>query len=48
MNMLSNDMLDLVKDFSSLISKGLEQARFPRDDQGVGETINGVYYLTLD
>lgn len=47
-NMSSNDMIGLAKDFSTLISKGLEQDRFPRDEQGVGQMIDGVYYLTFD
>lgn len=47
-NMSSNDMIGLAKDFSTLISKGLQQDRFPRDEQAVGQTIDGVYYLTFD
>lgn len=30
------------------IGNNLEQDRFPRDDYGFGETIEGVYYLTFD
>lgn len=47
-NMSSNDMIGLAKDFSGLISKGLEQDRFPRDNQGIGQMIDGVYYLTFE
>lgn len=47
-NISSNDLLSLGKEFSGLAMKGLEQDRFPRDEQGVGQMINGVYYLTFD
>lgn len=47
-NMLSNDLIKLGTQFSKLLSKGIEQDRFPRDGQGQGEMINGVYYLTFD
>lgn len=47
-NMTSNDMIKLGTNFATLRSSGLQQDRFPRDDQGVGETIDGVYYLTFN
>lgn len=47
-NISSNDLLKLGTEFSGLTSKDLEQDRFPRDGQGEGQTINGVYYLTFD
>lgn len=46
--MSSNDIIGLAKDFSGLISKGLQQDKFPRDDKGVGKMIDRVYYLTFD
>ena len=47
-NMSSSDMIKFAKDFSGLMSSGLKQDRFPRDDQGDGQMIDGVYYLTFD
>jgi polyisoprenyl-teichoic acid--peptidoglycan teichoic acid transferase len=47
-NMSPNEILTLGKDFSGLISSGLAQERFPRDNQGEGQMIDGVYYLTFD
>lgn len=47
-NISSSDLLKLGTEFSGLTSKELEQDRFPRDGQGQGETINGIYYLTFD
>lgn len=47
-NISSKDLLKLGTEFSRLASKELEQDRFPRDEQGQGEIINGVYYLRFD
>lgn len=47
-NMSSGDLIKLGSEFSSLVSKNLEQERFPRDQQAVGKNINGIYYLTFD
>lgn len=47
-NMDNNSLLSLGTEFSGLAMKGLEQDRFPRDGQGEGQMINGVYYLTFD
>lgn len=47
-NMSSSDMLKLATDFSFLASSGIEQNRFPTDEQAVGEIINEIYYLTFD
>jgi len=47
-NMSSSTLLTLGTEFSGLAIKGLEQDRFPRDGQGEGQTIDGVYYLTFD
>ena len=47
-NMSKSALLGLGTEFSGLAMKGLEQERFPRDEQGEGQTINGVYYLTFD
>ena len=47
-NISSNDLLKLGTQSSQLLSNSIEQDRFPRDGQGQGEMINGVYYLTFD
>lgn len=47
-NMDNNSLLSLGTEFSGLAMKGLEQDRFPRDGQGEGQMIDGVYYLTFD
>ncbi|MPQ43555.1 LCP family protein [Clostridium tarantellae] len=47
-NMSASEMLGLTKDFSSVLSSGLQQERFPKDGQGTGQMINGVYYLTFN
>ncbi|MCR1951286.1 LCP family protein [Clostridium sp. DSM 100503] len=47
-NISSTDLLKLGTEFSRLASKELEQDRFPRDEQGKGKTIDGIYYLTFD
>lgn len=46
--MSKSSLLGLGAEFSGLAMKGLEQERFPRDGQGEGQMINGVYYLTFD
>lgn len=43
----SGDILKLATSSVSL-SGGLVQDRFPRDDNGAGQMINGVYYQTFD
>ncbi len=43
----SGDILKLATSSVSL-SGGLIQDRFPRDDNGAGQMINGVYYQTFD
>ena len=47
-NMSANKLLGLGDEFSSLSMKGLEQERFPRDGEGEGKMIDGIYYLTFD
>ncbi|MDU4738408.1 MULTISPECIES: LCP family protein [Clostridium] len=47
-NISTNDLLKLGTEFSGLASKKLEQDRFPRDEQGEGQNIDGIYYLTFD
>ena len=47
-NMSANKLLGLGDEFSSLAMKGLEQERFPRDGEGEGKMIDGIYYLTFD
>lgn len=47
-NISSNNLLKLGTEFSTLASKELKQDRFPRDEQGQGQTIDGIYYLTFD
>ncbi|GAB6168237.1 LCP family protein [Clostridium carnis] len=47
-NMSSMELLKLGTDFAGLVSGGINQERFPRDGQGEGQMINGVYYLTFD
>ena len=47
-NMGSSELLSVGTDFYKTISSGLEQERFPRDGEGKGTTINGIYYLQYD
>ena len=47
-NMSNTSLLSLGTEFSGLAMKGLEQDRFPRDEQAEGQMINGTYYLTFD
>lgn len=47
-NMSKSALLGLGTEFSGLAMKGLEQDRFPRDQQAEGQMINGTYYLTFD
>ena len=47
-NISKSSLLGLGTEFSGLATKGIEQERFPRDEQGEGQMINGVYYLTFD
>lgn len=47
-NMSANELLGLGAEFSGLSVKGLEQERFPRDGEGEGKMIDGIYYLTFD
>lgn len=47
-NISYKDLLKLGTEFSRLASKELDQDRFPRDEQGQGEIINGIYYLRFD
>ena len=47
-NLGNNEILSLAKDSVSLKSGGLIQERFPKDDDGKGEMINGVYYYVFD
>ena len=47
-NMSKSALLGLGTEFSGLAMKGLEQDRFPRDEQAEGQMINGTYYLTFD
>lgn len=47
-NMTNSELLTLVTNFSSVISTGLQQERFPKDGQGKGELINKIYYLTFN
>ncbi len=47
----SIDKLDLISMGTSVLTSGtktLDQARFPLDNQGKGETIKGVWYLVFD
>lgn len=47
-NMDLTDMLGIGTEYAAVMSAGLEQERFPRDNEGTGRTINGVYYLEYD
>lgn len=47
-NISKSALLGLGTEFSGLAMKGLEQDRFPRDEQGEGQMMNGTYYLTFD
>lgn len=47
-NMSKSALLGLGTEFSGLATKGIEKDRFPRDEQGEGQMINGTYYLTFD
>lgn len=47
-NMTNSELLTLATNFSSVISTGLQQERFPKDGQGKGELINKIYYLTFN
>lgn len=47
-NMGSSELLSVGTDFYKTISSGLEQERFPKDGEGKGTTINGIYYLQYD
>ena len=47
-NMDVTDMLSIGTEYAEVMSAGLEQERFPRDSEGTGATIGGVYYLKYD
>lgn len=47
-NMSVTEMLGIGKEYSKIISSGLDQYRFPRDGEGTNKTINNVYYLEYD
>lgn len=47
-NMGSTEIISVGTDFYKTISSGLEQERFPREGEGKGTTINGIYYLQYD
>lgn len=47
-NISATDLIKLAMEFAPLASSSLEQNRYPKDDQAVGQMINGVYYLTFD
>ncbi len=47
-SMNSKELLKIGTDFATLLNNGLDQNRYPLDGQGLGQTINGVYYLTFN
>ena len=47
-NISTSKLLGLATEFSGLAMEDIKHDRFPRDGQGEGKTINGVYYLTFD
>lgn len=47
-NMTSTDIISLAFKINSLSSHELIQDRFPRDDWGEGQMINGIYYYVFD
>lgn len=47
-SMSATEILDLATKSVKLLSKGIEQNRFPMDEDMVDRKINGVYYLDFD
>ena len=47
-NLTSSSILSLATKVVTLGDHTLEQERFPRDENSLGDTINGVFYLTHD
>jgi len=47
-NMSTSDLLKIGTKFTEFSINKLEQNRFPRDNEGEGKIIDGVYYLTFD
>lgn len=47
-NMSSTEILSLSSKITSVISNGLIQSRFPKDDSSEGSMIDGIYYLTFN
>jgi LCP family protein required for cell wall assembly len=47
-NLTSTDIISLAMKMNSLSSQELGQDRFPRDNFGKGQMINGVYYYVFD
>ncbi|MGL4740328.1 MAG: LCP family protein [Sarcina sp.] len=47
-NLSISEILDLSTQYSGIISRGMEQNRFPRDGEGKGTTLNNTYYLQYD
>lgn len=47
-SMSSTEILSLSSKATSVISNGLIQSRFPKDDYSEGNMIDGIYYLTFN
>lgn len=47
-SMSSTEILSLSSKATSVISNGLIQSRFPKDDYSEGSMIDGIYYLTFN
>lgn len=47
-NLKSSEILSFAMDLNYLKNSNLEQDRFPRDEDGKGESIKGIYYYVFD
>ncbi|MEG1432508.1 MULTISPECIES: LCP family protein [Eubacterium] len=47
-NLSTNDIIGLSTAYGPLAKQGIQQMRFPRDGEGEGQYIDGVYYLVFD
>ncbi|MGL4450981.1 MAG: LCP family protein [Sarcina sp.] len=47
-NMSATEMIGIGTEYSSVLSSGMDQYRFPRDGEGSNKMIKGTYYLEYD
>ena len=47
-NMSATEMIGIGTEYASIMSSGLDQYRFPRDNEGEDKKMEGTYYLVYD